>query len=439
MPTFILLWLGQTVSLIGSGLTSFALGVSIYQTNGSIAQFSLIYLCAELPAIIIAPLSGTIVDRFNRRWIMIVSDSGAGLSTLVLALLFWSDSWEVFHVYLAITFGSLCKGFQWPAYYATPTLLVDPKNFGRANGLIQLGKASAQLFSPALAGILVTKTTVEGVMAIDFVSFFFALLTILIVRFPDRKKNQEKFSKTKKQSWWEDLTYGWNYLIVRQGLFLLLMFFMIVNFAVGLTQVLITPMVLSFSNVQVLGNILSIGGCGWLLGAVLMSVWRGPKKKIRGVIGGEILLGLNMLIVGLKPSVTLIGITLSLGLFNIPIIVTCANAIRQIKVATEAQGRVFAIWGAVAYVSFPFAYLVASPLTDRVFNPLLTPNGLLADSLGRVMGVGETRGIGLLFVVMGLAIIIIAIAAYQNPHLRLVEDRLPDMDNFKPQDTEIEP
>ena len=428
MSTFILLWLGQTISLIGSGLTSFALGVSIYQTNGSIAQFSLIYLCAELPAILIAPLSGTIVDRYNRRWIMIVSDSGAGLSTLVLAWLFWSDRPEIGFVYLAIVFSSLCKGFQWPAYYATPTLLVAQQDFGRANGLIQLGEAAAKLFSPALAGILVTRIAVEGVMAIDFMSFIFALLVLFIVPFPNYQKNQKDSSQTSTQSWWQDLTYGWDYLVARRGLLLLLMFFVIVNFALGLTQVLITPMVLGFSNARVLGNILSIGGCGWLLGAVLMSLWRGPTRKIQGVIGGELLLGLNMLIMGLKPSVTLIGITLFLGLLNIPIIVTCANGIRQIKVASEAQGRVFAIWGAIAYASFPVAYLVASPLADRLFNPLLTADGILANSLGKVMGIGDTRGIGLLFVVMGLAISIIAIVAYQNPRLRLVENELADID-----------
>lgn len=425
MPTFILLWLGQTISLIGSGLTSFALGISIYQINGSIAQFSLIYLSAELPAILVAPFSGTIVDRYNRRWVMIISDSGAGLSTLALALLFWSDRWQIGYVYLAIVFNSLCKGFQWPAYYATPTLLVAQQDFGRANGLIQLGEAAAKLFSPALAGILVTRIAVEGVMAIDFMSFLLALLVLFIVRFPNHQKNS---SQTSTQSWWQDLTYGWNYLVARRGLFLLLMFFVIVNFALGLTQVLITPMVLDFTTPQVLGNILSIGGCGWLLGAVLMSLWRGPTRKIQGVIGGELLLGLNMLIMGLKPSVTSISITLFLGLLNIPIIVTCANGIRQIKVATEAQGRVFAIWGAIAYASFPVAYLVASPLADRVFNPLLTADGILANSLGKVMGIGETRGIGLLFVVMGLTILIMAIAAYQNPRLRLVEDELADID-----------
>ena len=437
MPTFIFLWLGQTISLIGSGLTSFALGVSIYQTNGSIAQFSLIYLYAELPAILIAPLAGAIADKYDRRWVMIVSDSGAGFSTLVVALLFWSDRWQISYIYLAIAFSSLCKGFQFPAYYATPTLLVAQKDFGRANGLIQLGEAAAKLFSPALAGLLVSRIAVEGVIALDFASFIFALLVLTIVRFPEYKKSDDNSTRS-KSLWWQDLNFGWNYLVAKRGLFLLLTFFVVVNFALGLTQVLITPMVLSFTNAQVLGNILSFGGCGWLLGAVVMSIWGGPKRRIQGVIGSEILLGFSMVIMGLRPSVISIGITLFIGLFNIPIIVGCANAIRQIKVVPEAQGRVFAIWGAIAYCSFPVAYLVASPLAEKVFNPLLMIDGKLANSLGKVMGIGEARGIGLLFVTMGLAIMAIAVAAYQNPRLRLVEDDLIDIDNFVAKSTEID-
>ncbi|WP_088241850.1 MFS transporter [Calothrix rhizosoleniae] len=423
MPTFIFLWLGQTISLIGSGLTSFALGVSIYQTNSSIAQFSLIYFCTELPAILIAPLSGAIADKYDKRWVMIVSDTGAGFSTLIMAWLFWSDRWEISYIYLAIAFGSLCRGFQWPAYYATPTLLVSQKDFGRANGLIQLGEAAAKLFSPALAGILVGKIAVEGVMGIDFASFIFALLVLAIVRFPKYTNHRNRDIETSQQTWWQDLTFGWKYLLARRGLFLLLTFFVVVNFALGITQVLITPMILGFANAQVLGNILSFGGCGWLLGAVIMSIWGGPKRRIKGIICGEIMLGCCMVIMGLKPSAILISITLFIGLFNIPIFVGCANAIRQIKVATEAQGRVFAIWGAIAYASFPLAYLVASPLAERVFNPLLKSDGRLVNSLGLIMGVGETRGIGLLFVTLGIAIITIAIAAYQNPDLRYVEDQ----------------
>jgi MFS family permease len=421
MLTFLFLWIGQTISLIGSGLTHFALGVSIYQTNGSIAQFSLIYLCGELPAILIAPIAGAINDKYDRRWIMIISDSGAGLCTLVIAWLFWINRWEIGYIYCAIVLSSLCKGFQWPAYYAAPTLLVAPQNFGRANGLIQLGEAAAKLFSPALAGMLVSRIAVEGVVIIDFITFLVALLFLAIVRFPDYQHHQDGL-KSEQLEWWRNLTFGWSYLRARQGLFLLLTFFVIVNFALGLTQVLLTPMILSITNVQTLGNILSFGGCGWLLGAVGMSLWGGPQRKIHGVIGSEILLGFCMVLMGLLPSILLMSITLFLGLLNIPIIVGCANAIRQIKVAPQDQGRVFAIWGAIAYASFPIAYLVAGPLADSVFNPLLMPDGKLANSVGKVLGVGESRGIGLLFVTMGLAIMAIAIIAYQNPQLRRVED-----------------
>ena len=426
MPTFVFLWLGQTISLIGSGLTGFALGVSVYQINGSIAQFSLIYFCTELPAILIAPLAGAIADRYDKRWVMIVSDIGAGLCTLIMAWLFWSDRQNIGYIYLAVAMSSICKGFQLPAYYASPTLLVFPKDFGRANGLIQLGEAAAKLFSPALAGVLVSRIAVAGVMTVDFASFVIALSVLAIVRFPQDRAHRDRDLKTGRSQWWQDLTFGWKYLQTRRGLLLLLTFFVVVNFALGITQVLITPMILGFSNPQVLGNILSFGGCGWLLGAVVMSVWGGPKSRIKGIIGGEILLGCSMVVMGLQPSAILVGITLFIGLFNIPIFVGCANAIRQVKVATAAQGRVFAIWGAIAYASFPLAYLVASPLAERIFNPLLKPNGRLADSLGAIIGVGETRGIGLLFVVLGMVIIITAIAAYQNPDLRYVEHDLVD-------------
>jgi hypothetical protein len=318
-----------------------------------------------------------------------------------------------------------CKGFQVPAYYATPTLLVAKQDFGRANGFIQLGEAAAKLFSPALAGMLVGKIALEEVMAIDLVTFAISLLVLMVVRFPQYRKSNNNSAVTSQQSWWQDLTFGWNYLLARRGLLLLLTFFVITNFAIGLTQVLITPMVLSFTNAGVLGNILSFGGCGWLLGALVMSLWGGPQRRIKGIIGCEILLGFSMFLMGLRPSITLISMTLFVGLFNIPIIVGCANAIRQIKVAPEAQGRVFAMWGAIAWSSFPVAYLVASPLAENIFSPLLMADGKLANSLGKVIGVGAGRGIGLLFAVMGLAIM--AIAAYQNSHLRLVEDNLVDI------------
>lgn len=208
---------------------------------------------------------------------MIICDTGAGLSTLMIAVLLWLGKLEIWQIYLATAFSSLCKGFQFPAYATTPTILVSKKDFGRANGMIQLGQASGKLFSPMIAGVLISIIQLNGIILIDFATFIFALITLLIARFPQIKNNIEK--QAKKETFWQEIKYGWHYLYLRPGLMILLMFFVVTDFAIGLAQVLITPMVLSFTNAQVLGSILSIGGSGWLIGAIIMSITGGPKHR----------------------------------------------------------------------------------------------------------------------------------------------------------------
>ncbi len=424
MPSFILIWFGQVISLIGSGLTGFALGVWVYQTTGSATQFSLIYLFTELPAILVAPLAGAIADRWDRRWVMILGDIGSGVGTAAIALLLWLGKLEIWQIYLAMAFSSTCKGFQLPAYYATPTLLVDKEHFGRANGMIQLGKAAGHLFSPILAGILVAVIQVRGVILIDFATFGFALLTLLAVRLPPHQKSSEQ--NRSQSSLWVEISYGWNYILARPGLLMMLIFFVVTNFTIGLVQVMTTPMVLSFTNAQVLGRVLSLAASGWLFGGILMSTWGGPKRRVYGVFAFELILGASIFVGGLRPSPVLITAAAFMFFFSVPIITGSSNAIWQVKVAPEVQGRVFAMRGAIAWSSFPLAYIVAGPLADYIFQPLLVQGGLLADSIGKLIGVGEGRGIGLLFILIGIFIIFATIVAYQYPRIRLVEDELPD-------------
>ena len=425
MQTFIIIWFGQVISLIGSGLTGFALGVWVYQTTGSATQFSLIYLFTELPAILVAPLAGSIADRWERRWVMIFSDTVSGISTVVIALLLWLGKLDIWHIYLTIGVSSACRGFQEPAYYASTTLLVAKKHFGRANGMIQLGKAAGQLFSPILAGFLVGIIQVKGVILIDFTTFSFALLTLVFVNFPKHQKNHK--DKTTQNSIREDIGYGWNYILARSALLMMLVYFFITNFTIGLVQVLITPMVLGFSNPEILGLILSLGGSGWLLGAIFMSTWGGPKRRIYGVFGFELLFGLSIVLAGLRPSPLLITLAAFAAFFSFPMIIGCSNAIWQVKVEPEVQGRVFAMREAIRWSSLPLAYLIAGPLADRIFLPLLMPGGLLTDNIGKLIGVGGGRGIGLLFILLGILMIIVTIVAYQYPQIRWVEDQLPDI------------
>lgn len=425
MQIFLLIWFGQVISLIGSGLTGFALGVWVYQSTGSATQFSLIYLFTGLPAILVAPIAGAIADRWDRRWVMLLSDIGSGLSTVIIALLLWFGWLEIWHIYLAMAVSSTCKGFQEPTYYTTLTLLLPKKHFGRGNGMIQLGQAAGQLFSPVLAGLLVGVIQIQGVILIDFATFLFAVLTLLIVRFPKPERKIEQ--KTSKGSVWQEVTYGWNYIVTKPGLLMMLMFFVITNFAIGMVQVLITPMVLAFANAEVLGKILSIGGSGWLFGSILMSTWGGPKRRVMGVFGFELLLGISILLMGLQPDAVIITMAAFTGFFSVPIITGSSNAIWQIKVAPDVQGRVFAMRGAIAWSSFPLAYLVAGPLADNIFGPLLIEGGSLSNTIGSLIGIGSGRGIGLLFILVGAFIMVATVTAYQVPRLRMVEDELPDV------------
>ncbi|NJR57998.1 MAG: MFS transporter [Cyanobacteria bacterium CRU_2_1] len=424
MSTFILIWFGQLLSIVGSGMTGFALGVWTYQNTGSVTELGLIYFFTELPAILVAPLAGAIADQFDRRWVMIVSNVGAGMSTLAIALLMVLGNLESWHIYLAMAISSTCKGFLAPAYYAATTLLVPKQHFGRAGGMIQLGVASERLFSPILAGALIAISSIHNVIAIDCLTFLVALCSLLIIRFPQPPKLQA--NPGGKGSLWRESAYGWNYIAARPGLLIMTIFFAITNFTVGIAQVLVTPMVLSFANPQVLSQILSIGGSGWLFGSLTMSVWGGAKRRINATLGFELLLGLGIVAMGLRPDPVLITMAVFVGFFSIPIIVGTSNAIWQVKVAPEVQGRVFAMRGALSWSSFPLAYLVAGPLADRIFEPMMMNHGFLAQCFGAIVGVGQGRGIALLFVFVGLFVILVTIAAYQYPPLRCVEHELPD-------------
>lgn len=418
IQVFIIIWFGQFVSLIGSGLTGFALGVWVYQRTGSVTQFALISLFTTLPAIVISPLAGVITDRWDRRWVMILSDSGAGLSTLVIALLLSVGWLEVWHIYLAMAISSAFSACQWPAYSAATTLLVPKKHLGRASGMVQVAEAAAQIFSPALAGILVMTIQLQGVILIDVSTFLFSLVTLLPVRFP-RPDTTE--GKKGKGSLLHEATYGWTYITARPGLLGLLMFFAASNFLTGVVSVLVTPLVLAFAPVAILGTVLSIGGSGMLVGSLVMSVWGGAKRRIYGVLSFTLLGGLCILLAGLRPSVPVFFFAVFLYFFGLPIINGSSQVIWQNKVAPAVQGRVFAVRRMIAWASLPLAYLVAGPLADHVFEPLLSIGGPLTGSIGQIIGVGPGYGIALLFVVIGMLTVLATTGAYLYPRLRLVD------------------
>ncbi|MGB5845850.1 MAG: MFS transporter [Anaerolineales bacterium] len=435
MRTFFVIWSGQLVSTIGSGLTGFALGVWIYQETGSVTLFAMNMLAFAIPNLLVSPFAGAMVDRYDRRWVMILSDTGAGLATLSIAILYMSGNLQVWNIILATAFNSAFSTFQWPAYSAVTTLLVPKEQLGRAGGMVQIGEAMSQLLAPAAAGALFVTVGLGGVIVIDFVTYFFAVLTLLVVRVPSPERSEA--GKEGQGSIWKEALYGWTYISARAGLLGLLLVFAAFNFVSGLMMPLIMPMILDMTSAAILGYLVSIVGVGMLAGTLVMSAWGGPKRRIHGVLGFLMLSGFFTSMLGISPLIPVMAVAGFFLMFTMPIINGSSQAIWQSKVDPDVQGRVFSVRRMIAWSMTPLAYIVAGPLADRVFKPLLMEGGALADSIGLLIGVGPGRGTGLMFMVVGALSIVVAALGYLNPHVRNVEDELPDV--ITPEDSEDEP
>jgi MFS family permease len=430
MQTFLIIWIGQVVSLFGSKLTEFALGFWIleqtYQETGTISQFALTILLIYLPKVIISPIAGVLIDRWNRRYAMILSDSVSGIITLVVMLLVFTGKLQVWHIYVAVTINSAFGAFQLPAYLAAIAQLVPKENFSRANGMVQASSGAAKIAAPFIAGLLMKVFGIEGVLFIDITTFVVALITLLAVKFPNHKRRNHKQTKIIEQLVNETLS-AWNYITARASLLKLLSFIAISYFTTGMLEVVLWPLLYEPDSTTELGSVLSIGGCGMLLGSILMTVWNGPKYLVKTIIVFVGIQGIIVLLSGLKISILAMGIGIFCYLFSLPIIVSCNQTIWQRKIPPRLQGRVFALQQTVERSLAICAYLLAGPLVDRVLNPLMSEDGFLAHSIGKIIGTGLGQGIALLLVLLGLVNLVAAALAWQQPRLQKLEKELPDL------------
>lgn len=424
IKTFLVIWIGQLISMLGSGLTGFALGVWIFDQTGQATPFALTILFANLPRILLLPVAGSLADRWNRRSVMILSDFGNAVVTVSVFVLLQFGNLQFWHIYLIATLGSVFSAFQEPAYTASITMLIPKKDLSRANGMMQMGQALEMVITPVIAGVLFVAIGLSGILVIDFVTFLFAVGTLLIVRIPQPKLTEHG---EKKASIWADALFGWDYLKARPGLFGLLWYYAMVNFLLNWSTVLTGPMILSRFPASTLGMIQMFIGFGMLAGGILSSLWAGPRRKISAVIGFIGLSLVGMCIAGLRPSPYSIGAGLLWMMVCIPLASASSNALFQSKVAPEVQGRVFSIRAMISRSVMPVAFLLAGPLADYVFNPLLETNGAWADTfLGALLETGPGRGIGLMMLASALVGILVTVLAYANPHIRNIEDELPD-------------
>lgn len=416
---FLLIWLGQLTSGIGSRLSSFALGIWVLKTTGSTTQFALIFVSMAVPALLIAPFAGALVDRWDRRITMLVCDLVSATMQLAMALLLMQGQLAVWHLYIGVGITALASAFHAPAYAASIPLLASREQLTRVNGLVQMGYAVAQVAGPLLAGVLVSVISLHGVLLVDALTFLAAVAALLAARVPRPPRSEQQESVLKEAA------TGWRYVRERDGLLGLLMVFGASNFLFAIASIAITPLVLSMADPARLGVQMAVGGAGLLLGGMAIAATGGLKRRVHGVLGFSLLAGLALAAHGLAPSFALVTAAGFVFFLALPAISASNDSVWQSKVPPNLQGRCFAIQRVLAEAAMPVGYCLAGPLAERVFEPLLARGGALAGSVGAVIGVGAGRGLGLMFIVLGLAMSLVALAAFSVPAIRRV-DQLPD-------------
>jgi MFS family permease len=436
MQKFTLIWFGQLISLFGTATTRFALMIWAYEQTGQATTLALLGFSSFALGILFSPAAGVIIDRWDRRWIMMAADGGAGLMTLALLLLYTSGHLQIWHLYLAGALTGAFEAFQLPAYSAATTMLVPSQYFARASGMRSLASSASEVFGPFCAGIFLKIIGISGVMVVDIATVVVAIFTLLLVSIPHPQATTD--GAARDSDFWRNMRFGFSYIRERSGLLGLLVIFLGISFASGLTYFGVLPALIlarTHNDELALASVQSALGIGGIIGGLLVSTWGGPKRRIHAVLlftGLSFLFGDFILAVGRIVPVWVLGAFV--GAFFVPFIVGGNRAIWQMKVPPDVQGRVFAIQGMFQETTLALGYLLAGPLADRVLGPAMMPGGGLAAAFGWLVGVGPGAGIGLMFIGTCILGTTVSFCGYLIPAVRNVEIDLP---NFIPESLAI--
>jgi MFS family permease len=426
---FTLVWLGQLVSVLATQMTHFALTIWVYQKTGSVTALGAMQVFTLIPYLLITPVAGVMVDRYNRKLMMMVSDLGAGLATLTLLGLQAAGALQLWHLYAAAAVTGLGAAFQWPAYSAAISTMLPKAHYGRANGMMSLVELGPGVVAPLLAGALLPFIALTGIMTIDVITFVFAILVLLSVRIPQPPRTET--GAPARGGLLREAGFGFRYVAARPSLVGLQLVFLFGNLFLGMAGTVLAPMVLARTqqNAVALGSVQSASALAAVAGGLLMSLWGGFRRRVHGVLLGWMLASLlGLTVVGLGRSVAAWMIGAALFMIFVPLIDGSNQAIWQAKVPPDVQGRVFSARAIIGGLAQPVAPLLAGPLADFVLEPAMRANGSLSGVFGGLVGVGPGAGMALIFILCGMCGALTGALGYLVPAVRRVEDRLPDHD-----------
>lgn len=436
---FTIVWLGQIVSVLASAMSQFGLTIWMYEKTESATALGLMQVFFITPFLIISPIAGVMVDRHNRKMMMMVSDLMAGIATMLILVFQYFGILEFWHMYVASIIYGLGNAFQWPAYSAAISTMVPKEQLGRVNGMMSLVEAGPGVVAPLLAGMLLPIFGLTGILFFDVATFILAIGALSIVHVPQPQRTQE--GEQSKGSIWKEAAYGFKYIFARPSLLGLQLTFFIGNLFSGISFTLLAPMVLSrtANDSVMLGSVLTAGAVGGLIGGIAMSAWGGFKRRVHGVLLGWMITGIGMSILGLVGGLPIWIAGMVVSSIVIPLVNGSNQAIWQSKVAPDVQGRVFSARRLIAWFTNPISPIIAGTLADFVLEPQMRTTSMLSETFGGLVGTGPGAGMGLIMFLCGLLCIFVGGAGYFIPAIHNAETILPDHDELAKAEPEAVP
>jgi MFS transporter, DHA3 family, macrolide efflux protein len=421
--TFYTLLITQTVSLIGSRMTALAFGIYLFNTTGDATPLTLVAFFGFLPRLLTMGIGGVLADRWDRRYVMALSDGAQALGTLALLVSVASGGFQIWHLYAVTLFQATFDMLQSPAFQASVTMLVPDKHRNRANAIQMLSAPVSGILAPALTAGVYSVVGLNGIILLDLATFVLGVIVVLLVRIPQPPRSEE--GQAARGSILRESLTGFRFVWARKPLLMIFVYTGLTNFFYAALITLNTPyLLLRTGSEAALGFALSAASAGALTGSLLMATWGGFKRRVDTMMPGIAITGLLYAFAGTQRDV----LPIAAALFAATMFPTISNvsiiSVLQVKVPPDMQGRVFAAIQQISMTLIPLSYLVAGPLADQVFEPLVSTAA--SSAFAPLTGTGTGAGLGLMYVIGGLAITAVCVTIYAIPFVRQLETLLPD-------------
>ena len=389
---FLIIWSGQLVSAVGSGLTSFGLGVYVFQKTGSASGMALVALLAFLPTLLLSAPAGVLADRYDRRLLMMAGDCLSALGLVYILICMLSGGAKLYQICIGVFISSVFSSLLEPSYRATVTDLLTKEEYSRASGMAGIANSARYLIAPLIAGLLLAVSDVKLLLLIDISTFFLTVICTAIVRKAITAKDPER-----TDSFMESFREGWAAITEKRGVLILIIVSSVMTCFIGAMQILAEPMILDFQTSRVLGITETICACGMLVSSIIIGA-RGLKRNFTGILSLSLALaGLAMIGFGWRENIVLIGFFGFMFFFMLPFANNCLDYLARTNIDADKQGRA---WGLISFLS-QIGYVVA-----------YGASGLLADGIAAVRNTGVGRGAAFVIMTSGLMLAAVAIALY---------------------------